>query len=227
MGEGIRRVGARRPPGYGNTGRVSRDFPEPDHDERVVEYDPRAWPRKAMRESMLVPTVCFNCESACGLLAYVDTDTFEIRKLEGHPGHPGSRGRNCAKGPATLNQITDPERLLYPMRRSGPRGCGQWERVSWDHVLDTFAERMHDAFAADRPNDVCGLEETVTKVSFDGSHLPLTGRPDTIAALVDGLPRRGFNTPSRKLELYSETLAEWGWEELRRPPMPAPTSTTR
>jgi anaerobic selenocysteine-containing dehydrogenase len=123
--------------------------------DRVVEYDPRQWPRKVPRESMLVPTVCFNCESACGLLAYVDTETFEIRKLEGNPEHPGSRGRNCAKGPATLNQVSDPERLLHPLRRKGPRGSGEWERVSWEHVLDTFGERLHDAFAAGRNNDVC------------------------------------------------------------------------
>lgn len=120
-----------------------------------TENDARAWPRRVPREYTLVPTVCFNCESACGLLAYVDRDTLEIRKLEGNPAHPGSRGRNCAKGPATLNQINDPERILYPLRRTGERGAGGWERVSWDHVLDTFAERLHRAFAAGRPNDVC------------------------------------------------------------------------
>jgi anaerobic selenocysteine-containing dehydrogenase len=64
---------------------------------------------------------------------------------------------------------------------------------------------------------VRGREDTLTKDSVDGAHLPLTGRPDTIAAIVDGVARRGFNTPSRKLELYSETLAEWGWEELATP----------
>jgi hypothetical protein len=65
--------------------------------------------------------------------------------------------------------------------------------------------------------EVRGREDTVTKLSFDGSHLPLTGRPDTITAIVDGKPRRGFNTPSRKLDLYSETLAEWGWDEMATP----------
>jgi anaerobic selenocysteine-containing dehydrogenase len=126
--------------------------PPPD---RVIEYDPAHWPRRVKRESLLVPTVCFNCESACGLTAFVDPETFEIRKLEGNPDHPGSRGRNCAKGPATINQLTDPERILHPLRRAGPRGAGGWERVSWDHVLETFAERLHDAFAAGRSNDVC------------------------------------------------------------------------
>jgi anaerobic selenocysteine-containing dehydrogenase len=62
-----------------------------------------------------------------------------------------------------------------------------------------------------------GLEETVTKPSFDPAHLPLTGRPDTIAAMVDGVARRGFNSPSRKLELFSVTVSEWGWPELSTP----------
>ncbi|HET8980107.1 MAG TPA: molybdopterin-dependent oxidoreductase, partial [Solirubrobacteraceae bacterium] len=149
------RSGARRPAGYGGSGRTElRDFPPPEQWDSWTEYDPAAWPRKVKREYMLVPTVCFNCEAACGLTAFVDKQTFEVRKLEGNPLHPGSRGRNCAKGPATINQINDPERILHPLRRKGPRGGGGWERVSWEHVLDTFAERMHEAFAAGRPNDV-------------------------------------------------------------------------
>jgi anaerobic selenocysteine-containing dehydrogenase len=154
MAGGIDRKGARRPARCGQRDRLLQSHPPVERWDSWTEYDPQAWPRKAPREYMLVPTVCFNCEAACGLLAYVDKETFEIRKLEGNPYHPGSRGRNCAKGPATLNQLTDPERVLYPLRRKGPRGGGEWERVSWDHVLDTFAERMHEAFAAGRNNDV-------------------------------------------------------------------------
>jgi anaerobic selenocysteine-containing dehydrogenase len=154
MAGGIDRKGARRPTGYGERGKLLQSHPPVERWDSWTEYDPKAWPRKVGREYMLVPTVCFNCESACGLLAYVDKETLEIRKLEGNPHHPGSRGRNCAKGPATINQVSDPERILYPLRRTGARGGGGWERVSWDHVLDTLAERMHDAFAAGRPNDV-------------------------------------------------------------------------
>jgi anaerobic selenocysteine-containing dehydrogenase len=103
---------------------------------------------------MLVPTTCFNCESACGLLAYVDPETLEVRKFEGNPEHPGSRGRNCAKGPATLNQVTDPDRILYPLRRAGRRGEGAWERVSWDEALDDIARRIRRAIVEDRGNEV-------------------------------------------------------------------------
>ena len=45
--------------------------------------------------------------------------------------HPASRGRLCAKGPATINQIHDPDRILYPMKRSGPRG---WRQMGADFV---------------------------------------------------------------------------------------------
>jgi anaerobic selenocysteine-containing dehydrogenase len=106
------------------------------------------------RRTMLVPTTCFNCESACGLLAYVDRETLQVRRFEGNPEHPGSRGRNCAKGPATLNQVTDPDRILYPLRRVGPRGGGRWERVTWDEALDDLAARIRAAIVEGRPNEV-------------------------------------------------------------------------
>ena len=115
------RGGARGPTGHGGRDRTLAAYPPIDKWDSWTEYDPAAWPRKVSREYMIVPTVCFNCEAACGLTAYVDKESFEVRKLEGNPHHPGSRGRNCAKGPATINQIHDPERILYPQRRKGPR----------------------------------------------------------------------------------------------------------
>ncbi len=117
-------------------------YPPADRWEDWTEWDARAWPRKKARRYTLVPTICFNCESACGLLAYVDRETFEVKRFEGNPAHPGSRGRNCAKGPATHNQIYDPERILYPLKRVGARGEGRWKRVSWGEVLDDLSARM-------------------------------------------------------------------------------------
>jgi len=108
--------------------------------------DPKAWPRRKARHYMLVPTVCFNCESACGLLAYVDKETGEVRKFEGNPDHRAHAARNCAKGPATINQVLDPERILFPLKRKGARGAGQWEQTTWDEVLDTCP----NAFASAR-----------------------------------------------------------------------------
>ena len=119
-----------------------------------VELDPEAWPRRLEKHYQLVPTICFNCESACGLLAYVDKETGQVAKFEGNPMHPASRGRLCAKGPATINQIHDPDRVLYPMKRSGARGAGKWTRTSWEEVLETFGTRIRKAFQEGRGEEV-------------------------------------------------------------------------
>ena len=129
-------------------------FPPKERWDDWTELDSRAWPQRKERHYQLVPTTCFNCESACGLLAYIDRDTNQIQKFEGNPENPGSRGRNCAKGPATLNQVTDPDRILYPLKRSGKRGEGKWQRVTWDQVLDDLASRIRKAIVEDRKGEV-------------------------------------------------------------------------
>jgi len=131
-----------------------RSYPPVERWDDWEEYDPAAWPRKVTRRYALIPTICFNCEAACGLLAYVDKQTLGIQKFEGNPAHPGSRGRNCAKGPATLNQVNDPERIRYPLRRVGPRGGGQWERVSWDEALDDVSRRIRTALVEGRHKEI-------------------------------------------------------------------------
>jgi anaerobic selenocysteine-containing dehydrogenase len=131
-----------------------RSFPAPEQWDDWREYDPREWPRRVERRYSLVPTICFNCEAACGLLAYVDKETLRVRKFEGNPLHPASRGRNCAKGPATINQINDPERILHPLKRAGARGEGRWTRVSWDEVLDDLGARLRRAFLEGRRGEV-------------------------------------------------------------------------
>jgi anaerobic selenocysteine-containing dehydrogenase len=129
-------------------------FPPKERWDDWTELDSRAWPQRKERHYQLVPTTCFNCESACGLLAYIDKETNQIQKFEGNPENPGSRGRNCAKGPATLNQVYDPDRILYPLKRTGKRGEGKWERVSWDEVLDDFAARIRRCIVEDRKGEI-------------------------------------------------------------------------
>ncbi len=130
------------------------DYPPPEQWDDWTEYEAKSGLAREKRNYMIVPTQCFNCESGCGLLSYVDKETMQVRKFEGNPYHPGSRGRNCAKGPATINQITDPDRILYPLKRVGKRGEGKWERVSWDAVLDDIAGRIGKALQEGRNNEI-------------------------------------------------------------------------
>ena len=80
--------------------------------------------------------------------------------------HPGSRGRNCAKGPATLNQINDPERILYPLQRAGARGEGKWERVTLGR-----GARRHRRRASARRWSRAGSNEIMYHVGRPGHEL--------------------------------------------------------
>jgi len=129
-------------------------FPPKERWNDWVEIESKAWPEREEHHYSLVPTTCFNCESACGLLAYVDKESGEIRKFEGNPEHPGSRGRNCAKGPATINQVKDVDRISFPLKRAGERGEGKWAQVGWDEALDDIASRIRRAIVEERENEI-------------------------------------------------------------------------
>jgi hypothetical protein len=96
-----------------------KSHPDPSQWDDYVDYESTSWPKKDRRRYWIIPSICFNCESACGILAYVDQQTLEVRKIEGNPVHPGSRGRNCAKGVATPNQLDDPG--AHPVSRCAGR----------------------------------------------------------------------------------------------------------
>ena len=131
-----------------------KSHPDPSQWEDFVDFESKSWPKKDRRRYWIIPSICFNCESACGILAYVDKETLEIRKIEGNPVHPGSRGRTCAKGVVTPNQLEDPDRVLYPLQRVGKRGAGEWKRVTWDEVLDELGGRIRKAMQEGRQKEL-------------------------------------------------------------------------
>ena len=97
----------------------------------------------------IVPTACSNCEASCGLTAWVDKKTFTVKKYMGNPLHPGSRGRNCAKGYACQSQMYDPDRIAFPLKRApgSARGEGKWIRTTWDEAMTTIGKKMGDTLA--------------------------------------------------------------------------------
>ena len=131
-----------------------RSHPDPSQWNDYVDFESTSWPKKDRRRYWIIPSICFNCESACGILAYVDKETLDVRKIEGNPVHPGSRGRTCAKGVVTPNQLEDPDRILYPMRRAGERGEGRWQQVSWDEALEDIGGRIRKAIVENRRHEL-------------------------------------------------------------------------
>ncbi len=133
---------------------VFRSHPDPSKWDDYVDFESTSWPTKDKRHYWIVPSICFNCESACGIIAYVDKENLTVRKIEGNPLHPGSRGRTCAKGVVTPNQLEDPDRILYPLKRDGERGSGKWQQVSWDEALDEIGGRIRKAIVENRRHEL-------------------------------------------------------------------------
>jgi anaerobic selenocysteine-containing dehydrogenase len=131
-----------------------RTHPDPSTWDDYVDFESTSWPTKDRRHYWIIPSICFNCESACGILAYVDKEQLTVRKVEGNPVHPGSRGRTCAKGVVTPNQLEDPDRILYPLVRDGERGSGKWRQVSWDEALDDIGGRIRKAIVENRRHEI-------------------------------------------------------------------------
>ena len=92
-------------------------------------------------------SVCRGCHGGCGALLHIEDGKFT--KIEGNPDGPLNHGALCPIGQSAVDLVYHPKRLNYPMRRNGPRGGGQWERISWDEALDEVAERLNRIRATD------------------------------------------------------------------------------
>ena len=85
-----------------------------------------------------IASACWQCVSRCSVLAYNEGD--RLVKIEGNPKSKRNEGKVCAKGQAGISQMYNPDRILYPLRRIGPRGSGKWERISWETALQLVIE---------------------------------------------------------------------------------------
>lgn len=83
-----------------------------------------------------------DCPDTCAML--IDVAGGEVTGVRGDPGHPYTRGGLCAKVNDFEKHAYHPDRLLYPMRRTGPKGAGEFTRISWDAAVAEICERFTD-----------------------------------------------------------------------------------
>jgi len=88
-----------------------------------------------------------DCPDTCSWIVTVKRG--EAVALRGDPSHRYTRGSLCNKVADYLDYVRSPERVLYPMRRVGPKGSGRFIRISWDEALETIAGRLRDVIATD------------------------------------------------------------------------------
>ncbi len=112
-----------------------------------------------------IVSTCMQCYARCGIIGYVGYG--RLVKIGGNPSHPNNRGRLCAKGQAGINLLYDPDRLLYPFKRIGQRGEGQWQRISWEDAYREIAGRLRKVQDQGSPDRfVFFSERDVTTSSF-------------------------------------------------------------
>ena len=94
-------------------------------------------------------------------------------KVEGARDHPTTHGALCTKVSRYLERTYSPDRLLYPLRRTGPKGLGHFTRIGWDEALDTIAARFTaiaaspDGPEAILPYSYCGTMGLLQSSSMD------------------------------------------------------------
>ena len=99
-----------------------------------------------------IATICEMCFWRCGVLASVADG--RVLRVEGNPDHPLTKGRLCARGNAGTQLLYDPDRLKYPLIRTGQRGEGAFKRASWDEALGALATKLQELKASHGPESV-------------------------------------------------------------------------
>jgi anaerobic selenocysteine-containing dehydrogenase len=90
----------------------------------------------------------------CSLLVQVDQG--RVVRIEGDPDQPFTAGFACGKVNRDAELVHSPERLATPLRRTGPKGSGQFAPITWDQALDEIADRWRGIIAADGPLAILG-----------------------------------------------------------------------
>lgn len=123
-------------------------------------------------------SVCKQCGSDCGLAA--DVYSGILQKLDGNPYHPASTEPHaryetshasatvwsaphslCNRGQAGRQTLYDPYRLTVPLKRTGPRGSGKWESITWDRLIAevVYGGKLFASIPGEEDRDVEGFAD--------------------------------------------------------------------
>src|SRR5262245_15560441 len=135
----------------------------------------------------IVPGACpHDCPDTCAWQVTVENGL--AIKLVGAPEHPFTRGGLCAKVNHYLDRVYSSERILYPLRRVGPKGAVTFERISWDTALEEITGRWRQIIASDgptavRPYSLMGTQGLIQGGALDGRFFARLGATRLIRAI--------------------------------------------
>lgn len=161
-----------------------------------------------------------DCPDSCGWQVTV-TDGVAV-KLRGHKDHPYSAGELCPKVNRFLDRVYSPDRVLTPLRRSGPKGSGTFVPTSWDDALATIAENLHrvidtDGSEAVMPFSSAGNQSLLSVMGLDGRFFHHMGATRLVRALCGPTVGAGItmtNGTGKSLDAlelrHSRLIILWG-----------------
>ena len=109
-------------------------------------------PVVAKGETFYETSVCTLCPGGCGITVRM-TDDRSV-KIEGQTGHPVNDGGVCMLGLSGLQLLYNPNRVTRPMKRTGSRGSGRWEPISWDDAIGQVAGKLSELRENGQPQKV-------------------------------------------------------------------------
>ncbi len=132
----------------------------------------------------------------CSLVAHVDNG--KVVRVQGDPDHPYTAGFACGKVNRDSDLVNSPERIATPLRRTGPKGSGQFAPVTWDEALDEIATRWKAIIAESGPLAILGYAYS--------AHQGLMNR-----GLVNGL-FHALGTTRLQAGTVCDTCCETAWD---------------
>ena len=94
-----------------------------------------------LEKNAVVRGLCpHDCPDTCALLTTVENG--RAVKVQGNPDHKHTQGVLCTKVSRYTERTYSPERLMFPLKRSGPKGSGQFVRVTWEEAIADIAAKL-------------------------------------------------------------------------------------
>ena len=157
----------------------------------MPHFNPRTPGPTGPNAERVINSICLSCDARCGTRAIVN-DEGRVRQLFGNPFHPAStmnrplpfdtpldeslavNGTLCMKGVSGMQYLYDPYRIRLPLKRTGPRGSGEFEVISWDQLIEEVVEggRLFADIGEDREVEgLRAINDTDTPIDPDAPEL--------------------------------------------------------
>src|SRR6476469_10327572 len=142
-------------------------------------------PKQTSPDSRIVRAACpHDCPDTCAMLVTVENG--RAVRVAGDPEHPFTRGFLCAKVNRYVERTYHHDRLRTPLRRTGPKGSGRFEPISWNDALGEVADRLHAiAESSDGPQAILPYSYAGTMGLLQGSSMDRRFFHRLVASLLD------------------------------------------